>query len=109
MPVIQVTATAAKDDATDAARLASLCAAVAAALGLPPSGVVAALCASAVTCTGSGAIDGWPLAVIHGSDRGEEATRNALAAAAAALAEGWGTAPGDVWVEWATAGGAVSR
>lgn len=109
MPVIQVTAPAAPDGATDAARLTSLCGAVADALGLPPSGVVAALCASAVTSTGNGAIDGWPLAVIHGSDRGEEATRSALAAAATALAEGWATAPEDVWVEWAATGGAAGR
>ncbi|WP_306317004.1 MULTISPECIES: hypothetical protein [unclassified Streptomyces] len=109
MPVIQVTAPKASDDtigdttddSTDAARLKRLCGDVAAALGLPPSGVVAVLSAAAVTSTGDGIVPAWPLAVVHGSDRGRDATRRALDAARAALAEGWGVPREEVWVEWA--------
>ncbi|NEA42108.1 hypothetical protein [Streptomyces sp. SID11385] len=103
MPVIQVTAPRATDDpARDLARLTSLCAAVADALGLPPSGVVATLCEAVVTTTGDGPVTAWPLAVLHGSDRGEHATASALAAAARSLAEGWEVPPGEVWVTWVT-------
>ncbi|WP_367048405.1 hypothetical protein [Streptomyces sp. Je 1-332] len=101
MPVIQVTAPRAADGAHDAARLEQLCAQVAAALGLPPSGVVAVLCEAVLTSTGDGIVAAWPLAVVHGSDRGSELTRGALDAAAGALAEGWGVPRGEVWVEWA--------
>lgn len=101
MPVIQVTAPRAADGADDAARLEQLCAQVAAALGLPPSGVVAMLCEAALTSTGDGPVAAWPLAVMHGSDRGSEATRRALDAAAGALAAGWGVPRGEVWAEWA--------
>ncbi|MEW2347156.1 hypothetical protein AB0904_05755 [Streptomyces sp. NPDC006684] len=100
MPVIQVTAPRATEPARDLARLTSLCAAVADELGLPPSGVVATLCEAAVTTTGEGPVGAWPLAVLHGSDRGERAMTSALAAAARSLAEGWGVPPGEVWVSW---------
>ncbi|MFD8568750.1 hypothetical protein [Streptomyces sp. NPDC057694] len=101
MPVIQVTAPKASGDGDDAARLKHLCGEVATALGLPPSGVVAVLCEAALTSTGDGVVPAWPLAVVHGSDRGQDATRRALAAAATALAEGWGVPRAEVWVEWA--------
>lgn len=107
MPVIQVTAPGAADGAGDAARLQALCGAVASALGLPPTGVVAVLSEAAVTTTGAGTVTAWPLAVLHGSDRGEHATRGALEAAAGALAEGWAVPREEVWVEWAATGPAV--
>ncbi|MGW2339534.1 hypothetical protein [Streptomyces sp. NPDC001661] len=102
MPVIQVTAPKASDGADDAARLRNLCGRVASALGLPPSGVVAVLCEAVLTSTDDGLTPAWPLAVVHGSDRGREATRRALDAAAEALAQDWGVPRGQVWVEWAT-------
>ncbi|MFF7331856.1 hypothetical protein ACIQU5_33975 [Streptomyces sp. NPDC090306] len=102
MPVIQVTAPRAAEDGRDAERLRLLCAKVAAALGLPPSGVVALLCDAPVSVTGAGPVQAWPLAVLHGSDRGERATHDALEAAARSLAEGWSVPRDEVWVEWAT-------
>ncbi|MYT69173.1 MULTISPECIES: hypothetical protein [unclassified Streptomyces] len=101
MPVIQVTAPKASDSAQDAARLRHLCGEVATALGLPPSGVVAVLCEAALTSTGDGIVAAWPLAVVHGSDRGRDATRRALDAAGTALAQGWGVPRAEVWAEWA--------
>lgn len=101
MPVVQVTAPKDSDTARDAARLRHLCGEVATALGLPPSGVVAVLCEAALTSTGDGVVAAWPLAVVHGSDRGLGATRRALDAAGAALAQGWGVPREEVWVEWA--------
>ncbi|MGW6060459.1 hypothetical protein [Streptomyces sp. NPDC055189] len=101
MPVIQVTAPKDADHERDAARLKQLCAQVAAALGLPPSGVVAVLGEAALTSTGHGIVTAWPLAVVHGSDRGSQARHRALDAAAGALAEGWGVPREEVWVEWA--------
>ncbi|MGY0021551.1 hypothetical protein ACVHNB_21645 [Streptomyces sp. YJ-C3] len=103
MPVIQVTAPKASDGTDDAARLKHLCGEVATALGLPPSGVVAVLCEAALTSTGDGVVPAWPLAVVHGSDRGRDATRRALDAAAAALARGWDVPREEVWVEWSGA------
>lgn len=101
MPVIQVTAPKDADGAADAGRLKALCGEVASALGLPPSGVVAVLCEAVLTSTGDGPVAAWPLAVLHGSDRGPEATRRALEAAADALAQGWDVPREEVWVEWA--------
>ncbi|MEU6765083.1 hypothetical protein ABZ916_21430 [Streptomyces sp. NPDC046853] len=101
MPVIQVTAPKDADHERDAARLKQLCGRVAAALDLPPSGVVAVLCEAVMTSTGHGIVAAWPLAVVHGSDRGERATRRALDAVGEALAEGWGVPREEVWVEWA--------
>ncbi|MFI7386227.1 hypothetical protein [Streptomyces sp. NPDC049813] len=102
MPVIQVTAPKARDGAADdAVRLRSLCAEVAAALGLPPSGVVAVLGDATLTSSGDEPVTAWPLAVLHGSDRGRDATERALDAAAGALARGWGVPRAEVWVEWA--------
>ncbi|MEV0845070.1 hypothetical protein AB0J21_04130 [Streptomyces sp. NPDC049954] len=107
MPVIQVTAPGTADGEADAARLQALCGAVASALGLPPTGVVAVLCEAAVTTTGAGPVPAWPLAVLHGSDRGADATRRALEAAAGSLAEGWAVPRDEVWAEWAATGPAV--
>lgn len=59
------------------------------------------LCETALASTGEGIAAAWPLAVVHGSDRGSEATRRALDAAVGALTEGWGVPRGEVWVEWA--------
>ncbi|MEW2165666.1 hypothetical protein AB0912_22115 [Streptomyces sp. NPDC007084] len=107
MPVIQVTAPRADEARRDEERLRSLCEAVAGALALPPSGVVALLTDAAVTTTGAGAVEAWPLAVLHGSDRGEEATGRALRAAASSLAEGWSVPADQVWVEWPGSGPAA--
>lgn len=103
MPVIQVTAPRAADPARDVERLRSLSTAVATALALPPSGVVAALCDAVVTTTGDGPVTAWPLAVLHGSDRGEDATARALEAAAGSLADGWAVRRDEVWVTWSFA------
>ncbi|MEV8313515.1 hypothetical protein AB0Q95_05015 [Streptomyces sp. NPDC059900] len=99
MPVIQVTAPKDADYERDAARLKHLCGQVAAALGLPLSGVIAVLSDAVMTSSGHGIVTAWPLAVIHGSDRGHQS--QALDAAAEALAEGWGVPRKEVWVEWA--------
>ncbi|MFE2374699.1 hypothetical protein [Streptomyces sp. NPDC059398] len=103
MPVIQVTAPRAAEHARDVERLRSLSEAVATALRLPPSGVVAMLCDAVVTTTGADRIAAWPLAVLHGSDRGETLTRSALEAAADSLAEGWAVPRDEVWVSWSAA------
>lgn len=99
MPVIQVTAPSAGAE-RDTARLIAVCRAVAAELGLPPSGVVAVLCPAAATVTGEAPVASWPLAVVHGSARPAAATDAALRAAGRALAREWETPADGVWVEW---------
>ncbi|MET9255158.1 hypothetical protein [Streptomyces sp. NPDC003717] len=100
MPVIQVSAPGTGDAQRDAARLTALCRAVADELGLPGSGVVAALTAVSATVTGRGPVAAWPTAVVHGSARPAPATEAALEAAGRVLAAQWGVAPDEVWVEW---------
>ncbi|MFF9044966.1 hypothetical protein [Streptomyces parvulus] len=99
MPVIQVAAPSAGPD-RDAARLTALCRAVAAELGLPGSGVVAALAPVAVTVTGATPVAAWPLAVVHGSPRPAAAMDAALRALGRTMAAQWGVPEGEVWTEW---------
>lgn len=98
MPVIQVFARPV-DDA--AARLEAICREVADALSLQPHDVVATHVAVAATALPGSSDPGWPVVVVHGSARPDDATADALARLRALVA-GWdprGQADG-VWVTW---------
>ena len=103
MPVIVVTAPALADRSAELAALASIAAAVVAALGLQPEDAIARLVHSDVCADASGAVTGWPLAVLHGRRRDTALRAAAVQQVQAVLAGAWAVDPDRVWVQWSLA------
>ena len=103
MPLVTISAA---EHAAEETLLRAVADAVADALGLGDGDVIALATPvrSMVASGRDGAAGPWPIATIHGSDRGEQPMRAALAAAEQAMLD-WGRDQRDeiegVWVEWA--------
>ncbi|KQO96996.1 hypothetical protein [Leifsonia sp. Leaf264] len=101
MPVITITV---GDHPALTELLTSVADSVARALELSDGDVIAtSVPASTFVASGGAILTGWPVVSIHGSDRGEAASRAARAAAAGAVAD-WASAHSiefeGVWTEW---------
>ena len=95
-----------KLQAVDAARASGaageLAAAVATALGLRPEDVLVSVTQAVSVHDGTGPVDAWPSAILHGRRRDQAAMDASREAAAEVLARRLGVPAERVWVHWCT-------
>lgn len=99
MPYIELQAV---DGARASGAAGELAAAVASALGLPPEDVLVSVTQALSVHDGTGLLEGWPSAVLHGRRRDVAAMDAAREAATEVLVRRLGIPAERVWVHWCT-------